>query len=327
MAERTEIEWTDATWNPVTGCSIASPGCRHCYAMRLAGSRLKNHPSRQGLTRRGKAGPVWTGKVRLNEKWLIDPFGRRKPKRIFVCAHADLFHPSVPTGWIDRIHAVMAHAPRHDFQVLTKRSRRMEAYFTDPDLEGRVRAASGVLQMSYPRRRDLGPLPERPLFPLPNEWLGVSVEDEPRTLRIDHLRRTPAALRFVSFEPLLEYLGPLDLSGISWAIVGGESGSGARRMLADWVHHIHDACFDQDVAFFFKQWDGRRPKSAGRLLGGALHDTIPERRKDGSWFIPLPTENHNFNEAVRKMETFLDKCRLDAPPSHGVLCADGSRLA
>ncbi len=327
MAERTDIEWTDATWNPVTGCSIAGPGCRHCYAMRLAGSRLKNHPSRRGLTRRGNAGPVWTGKVRLNEQWLIDPLRRRAPKRIFVCAHADLFHPSVPTEWIDLVHAVMAHAPRHDFQVLTKRSARMEAYFTDPALEERVRAASQALRLNYPRRRDLGLLPERPLFPLPNEWLGVSVEDEPRTLRIDHLRRTPAALRFVSFEPLLEYLGPLDLSGISWAIVGGESGPGARPMRIDWVHAIHDACFDQNVAFFFKQWGGTRPKSAGRLLDGALHDTIPERREDGSWFIPLPTENHNFNEAVRKMEVILDKCRPDAPPSHRVLCADGSRLA
>ena len=313
MADKTAIEWTDATWNPVTGCSIASPGCRHCYAMRLAGTRLKHHPSRRGLTGKGNSGPVWTGQVRFNEKWLIDPLRRRAPKRIFACAHGDLFHPSVPAEWIDLVHAVMAFAPRHDFQVLTKRSARMEAYFTDPGLEERVRAAARDLQQRYPRRRDLRRLPEHPLFPLPNEWLGVSVEDCPRTLRIDHLRRTPAALRFVSFEPLLEYPGPLDLSGISWAIVGGESGPRARRMQVDWVHVILDACFDQDVAFFFKQWGGPRPKSAGRLLDGVLYDTIPERLDDGSYFIPLPTENRNLDAAVRRMEAFLDKCRSDAP--------------
>ena len=313
MADKTEIEWTDATWNPVTGCSIASPGCRHCYAMRLAGGRLKHHPSRRGLTRKGHAGPVWTGAVRLNEKWLIDPLRRRAPKRIFVCAHADLFHPAVPTDWIDLVHAVMACAPRHDFQVLTKRSSRMRAYFTDPDLEERVRAAVRDLQQRYPRRRDLRQLPEHSLFPLRNEWLGVSVEDNARTLRIDHLRQTPAALRFVSFEPLLEYLGNLDLSGISWAIVGGESGPRARRMPVDWVHAILDDCFEQDVAFFFKQWGGPRPKSAGRLLDGALYDTIPERLDDGSYFIPLPAENHNLNAAVRRMQAFLNGSRSDAP--------------
>ena len=313
MADTTQIEWTDATWNPVTGCSIASPGCRHCYAMRLAGGRLKHHPSRRGLTGNGSAGPVWTGEVRFNEQWLIEPLRWRAPKRIFVCAHGDLFHPSVPTEWIDLVHAVMAFAPRHDFQVLTKRSSRMQEYFSDPGLEERVRTAAHELHLKYPHRRDLGPLPKHPFFPLPNEWLGVSVEDHRRTVRIDHLKRTPAALRFVSFEPLLEYLGPLDLSGISWAIVGGESGPGARPMLDAWVHAILDSCFDQDVAFFFKQWGGPRPKSAGRLLDGALHDAIPERLDDGSRFIPLPTENHNLDAAVRRMEAIPDKCGSDAP--------------
>ncbi|MCY4501936.1 MAG: phage Gp37/Gp68 family protein [Alphaproteobacteria bacterium] len=309
MAERTEIEWTDATWNPVTGCSIASPGCRHCYAMRLAGSRLKNHPSRRGLTRRGKAGPVWTGKVRLNDKWLIDPLRRRKPKRIFVCAHGDIFHPSVPDKWIDLVHAVMAQAARHDFQVLTKRSARMATYFNDPDLEERVRAAARELQLKYPRRRDLRQLPARPLFPLANEWLGVSVEDQRRTHRIDDLRRTPAALRFISFEPLLEGFDHLDLTGISWAIVGGESGPRARPMRVRWVQEINDLCFDQDVAFFFKQWGGPRPKSAGRLLDGALHDAIPERLEDGSYFIPLLSNNHNLDRACRETEAFLARLR------------------
>ena len=305
MADQTEIEWADATWNPVTGCSLASPGCRHCYAMRLAGGRLKHRQSRKGLTRKTDNGPVWTGEVRFNEQWLIEPLRRRAPKRIFVCAHGDLFHPSVPTEWIDLIHAVMTHAPRHDFQVLTKRSRRMEAYFTDPGLEERVRAATRELQQKHPRRRDLRQPPESPLFPLPNEWIGVSVEDRPRTRRIDDLRRTPAALRFVSFEPLLEDLDHLDLTGISWAIVGGESGPRARPMHALWVQEINDRCFDQDVAFFFKQWGGPRPKSAGRLLDGALHDTIPERLEDGSYFIPLPSRNHNLDRACRELEKLL----------------------
>ena len=179
MADKTEIEWTDATWNPVTGCSIASPGCRHCYAMRLAGGRLKDLPSRRGLTRKGNAGPVWTGEVRFNEQWLIDPLRRRAPKRIFVCAHGDLFHPSVPTEWIDLVHAVMACAPRHDFQVLTKRSLRMEAYFTDPDLEERVRTAARDLQQRYPRRRDLLQLPDRPLFPCRTNGSGLRGRQRP----------------------------------------------------------------------------------------------------------------------------------------------------
>ena len=310
MAEHTAIEWADATWNPVTGCSLASPGCRHCYAMRLAGSRLKNKPSRRGLTMQTDAGPVWNGKVRFNEQWLIDPLRWRKPKGIFVCAHGDLFHPAVPVEWIDQVHAVMAHAARHDFQVLTKRSERMEEYFSDPGLEERVRDAARELQLQYPRRSDLRQLPESPLFPLPNEWLGVSVEDQPRTRRIDHLRRTPAALRFISFEPLLEDLGIVDLTGISWAIVGGESGPRARPMFSNWVRALHDDCFEQNVAFFFKQWGGRRPKSAGRMLDGALHDTIPERLDDGSYFIRLPTENHNLNAAVQRMEAFLEKSSL-----------------
>ncbi len=305
MADKTEIEWADETWNPVTGCSLASPGCLHCYAMRLAGGRLKHHPSRKDLTRKTDNGPIWTSEVRFNEQWLIEPLRRRAPKRIFVCAHGDLFHPSVPTEWIDLVHAVMAHAPRHDFQVLTKRSARMEAYFADRSLEERVRAAARDLQLKYPRRRDLRQLPEQPLFPLPNEWLGVSVEDQRRTHRIDDLRRTPAALRFISFEPLLEGFDLLDLTGISWAIVGGESGPRARPMRRRWVQEINDRCFDQDVAFFFKQWGGPRPKSAGRLLDGALHDAIPERLEDGSYFIPLLSSNHNLDRACRETEAFL----------------------
>ncbi len=278
--------------------------------MRLAAGRLKHHPSRKDLTRKTDRGPVWTGEVRFNEHWLIEPLRRRAPKRIFVCAHGDLFHASIPTDWIDLVHAVMAHAPRHDFQVLTKRSARMEAYFTDPGLEERVRTAARELQLKYPRRRDLRQLPAQPLFPLPHEWLGVSVEDQRRTHRIDDLRRTPAALRFISFEPLLEGFDHLDLTGISWAIVGGESGPRARPMRKRWVQEINDRCFDQDVAFFFKQWGGPRPKSAGRLLDGALHDAIPERLEDGSSLIPLLSSNHNLDRACRETEAFLARIQV-----------------
>src|SRR6516164_8034629 len=125
MSDHTNIEWTDATWNPVTGCSLVSPGCAHCYAMRIAGTRLRNHPSRHGLTRDTEAGPMWTGEVRLNESWLNQPFKWKKPRRIFACAHGDLFHPAVPDKWIDRVFAVMALTQRHTYQVLTKRSGRM----------------------------------------------------------------------------------------------------------------------------------------------------------------------------------------------------------
>ena len=306
MAERTEIEWTDATWNPITGCSVVNPGCRHCYAMRPAGGRLKHHPSRRGLTRPTAAGPVWNGKVRLNSAWLTAPLGWRRPRRIFVCAHGDLFHESVPVQWIDLVHAVTVLAPQHVFQVLTKRAGRMMQYYRDPDLQQHLKLAVEDLRKNYPR--DAGRLPHVRdgrthiddvgyvhfnwyAMPRPNIWLGVSVEDLQRERRIDRLRATPAALRFVSLEPLLGTASPreagFDLSGLDWAIVGGESGPGARPMDPEKVRSIRESCRKEEVAFFFKQWGGPRPKSAGRLLDGVLHDAIPERQEDGSWLIPL----------------------------------------
>lgn len=306
MADRTEIEWTDATWNPITGCSVVSPGCKHCYAMRLAGGRLKNHPSRRGLTEPTAAGPVWNGKVRLNKAWLTAPLRWRNPKRIFVCAHGDLFHEAVPVEWIDLVHAVTVLAPQHIFQVLTKRSGRMMQYYKDPELQYYLKLAVENLQGEYPG--DAGRLPhiydgqisidragyiDSPWHatPRPNIWLGVSVEDLRREQRIVDLLQTPAALRFVSFEPLLENVSPdripMDLRGLDWVIVGGESGPGARPMDPDWVRRLRDRSHEQEVAFFFKQWGGPRPKSAGRLLDGVLHDSIPERLDDGSWLIPL----------------------------------------
>ena len=218
MADNTKIEWTDATWNPITGCSVVSPGCKHCYAMRLAGTRMQHHPSRAGLAIDTKEGPVWNGTVRLNEQWLDQPLRWKKARKIFVCAHGDLFHENVPDEWIDRVFAVMALAPQHVFQVLTKRPERMRAYMDGA--EGRT--ASQALEMA-PILKDISatglvfspgqsPSIYFKIWPLPNVWLGVSVEDQQRAdERIPHLLATPAAVRFLSCEPLL---GPVDLGTI-----------------------------------------------------------------------------------------------------------------
>jgi protein gp37 len=182
MGDNTGIEWTDATWQPITGCSVVSPGCTNCYAMRLAGTRLQHHPSRAGLTTMSKAGPVWNGQVRLNEQWLTQPIAWKRPRRIFVCAHGDLFHESIPDEWIDRVFAVVALCPQHTFQVLTKRNKRMRDYCSNHRV-------------------------------LPNVWLGVSCEDQQRVNeRIPDLLDTPAAVRWVSAEPLL---GPIDFETIT----------------------------------------------------------------------------------------------------------------
>jgi len=211
MADNTHIEWTDATWNPITGCSVISPGCTNCYAMRLAGTRLQHHWSRKGLTVDSKAGPVWNGQVRLNADWLDQPLRWKRPRRIFVCAHGDLFHESVPDDWIDKVFAVMALSPHHTFQVLTKRPERVRAYLRSDGQQYRVdheldeMVANGWT--AHKRRLDY-----EPAWPLPNVHLGVSVEDQPRAdERIPILLDTPAAVRWVSAEPLL---GPLDLRSI-----------------------------------------------------------------------------------------------------------------
>lgn len=208
MADRTPIEWTDATWNPITGCSVTSPGCTNCYAMRLAGTRMKDHPSRAGLTTMSKKGPVWTGEVRFNEQWLDQPLRWRKPRMIFVCAHGDLFHENVPDDWIDRVFAVMALCPQHVFQVLTKRPERMRDYLAERQSDWVTRWAAAAWRL---RPRELRPdgngqllMRNHAKFPLPNVWLGTSVEDQIRAdERIPILLDTPAAVRWVSAEPLL----------------------------------------------------------------------------------------------------------------------------
>jgi protein gp37 len=295
MADGTHIEWTDATWNPVTGCSVISPGCTNCYAMRLAGTRLKHTPSRIGLTVESKAGPVWNGEVRLNDKALDQPLRWRRPRRIFVCAHGDLFHEAVPDEWIDRVFAVMALAPQHTFQVLTKRALRMREYLCR---EGRAEAigwAEAKIAADNMRVAAVGyagPVHER--LPLPNVWLGVSVEDQQRAdERIPELLATPAAKRFISAEPLL---GPVDLRNIErldgdknaltgelwipgcgsissrtipgprldWVIAGGESGPGARPMNPQWARALRDQCQAAGVAYFFKQWGEWSPMERHR---------------------------------------------------------------
>lgn len=284
MAEHSSIEWTNATWNPVTGCSVVSPGCTNCYAMRLAGTRLKNHPSRAGLTIDTKAGPVWNGQVRFNAQWIDQPLRWKKPQMIFVCAHGDLFHEDVPDEWIDQVFAVMALAPHHTFQVLTKRSARMRNYMSRPHgfRDRRGSEDTSIERWCWEHLRAHRNLQEELIkwpWPLPNVWLGVSAEDQNRAdERIPDLLATPAAIRFLSAEPLL---GPIDLTVtinggplkwnalgrskggetgcLDWVIAGGESGQGARPMHPDWARSLRDQCGQAGVPFFFKQWGSWLP--------------------------------------------------------------------
>ena len=288
MADHTKIEWTDATWNVITGCSVVSPGCSNCYAMKLAGTRLRNIPSRIGLTRASKAGPVWNGTIRFNERWLDQPLRWRRPRMIFVCAHGDLFAEGVTDAMLDRIFAVMALCPQHTFQVLTKRPERMRRYVSGFDCDGARRINVADQAEALAKCDQSASMP----WPLPNVWLGVSVEDQKRAdERIPVLLDTPAAVRWVSAEPLL---GAVDFSGIfmtngrggagrynalvgewrpgdmaefatsglprlDWIVAGGESGHGARPMHPDWVRSIRDQCAAAGVPFLFKQWGAWAP--------------------------------------------------------------------
>lgn len=248
MAQQSSIEWTDLTWNPVVGCSIESAGCTNCYAMRMA-ARLQamGHEKYQGLTKRTKRGAVWTDRVRCHEESVEIPFSWKKPKRVFVNSMADLFHPDVPEDFIGRIWEVMQCTPQHHYQILTKRPQRM----------------AEVLRSIAPT-------------PLQNVWLGTSVESDKVVNRIQDLRNVPAAVRFISFEPLIADVGQVDLTGIHWAIVGGESGPRARPMSEQWAENILDQCLKAGTAFFFKQWGGVNKKKAGRTLRGRTYDEMPE---------------------------------------------------
>jgi protein gp37 len=231
MAESTTIEWTNATWNPVTGCTKISAGCDHCYAERFS-ERFRGvagHPFSMGFD------------LTLRPERLEQPLRWHRPRMIFVNSMSDLFHKQVPFGFVDRVFDTMDAACWHTFQVLTKRSSRMRDY---------VRRRYG----------DVG-------APA-HVWLGVSVEDGTKLSRARHLAQTPAVIRFLSIEPLLGPVGCLQLDGIGWVIVGGESGPKARPMLPDWARDVRDQCLANGVPFFFKQWGGPRPKSGGRLLDG-----------------------------------------------------------
>lgn len=249
MATNSPIEWTEATWNPVAGCTILSPGCTNCYAMRLA-ARLEamGQPKYQGITRKTGGRWKWNGKIRLDEATLALPKSWKTGRTIFVNSMSDLFHDGVPLEFIAKVFCTMVDTPQHTYQVLTKRAERAEEL--------------------------------APSLPWPkNVWLGVSVENEDYTYRIDHLRRTPAAIKFLSLEPLLGPLDKLNLKGIDWAIAGGESGPAARPMPIEWVRSIRDQCTRAGVAFHFKQWGGVNKKRTGRTLDGRTWDELPTLRR------------------------------------------------
>ena len=241
MSDNSKIEWTEATWNPVTGCTQISPGCAHCYAMRFA-NRFKGvvgHPYERGF------------EVQLREERLLQPIGWKRPRRIFVNSMSDLFHDEVPDTYIRQVFAVMEEARQHTFQVLTKRAER-------------ARKLAATL-----------PWPE-------NVWFGVSIENSYWSRRTEALRGVPAAVRFLSCEPLLGPLNNLDLTDIHWVIAGGESGPGARRPKPEWFRSLRDQCAAAQVGFFFKQWgafneEGKRvgKKRAGRELDGLVWDGMP----------------------------------------------------
>lgn len=343
MTHNTNIEWTHIpgfkgeTWNPIVGCDVVSPGCTNCYAMRVAGHRLDGNPKTQhyaGTTKVSKAGPVWTGKVALaSEKAFTAPLHWAKPRAVFVNSMGDLFHESVPDEWIDRVFAIMALSPQHIFIVLTKRAERMRAYISALDifaLEGTDTWQEAEYRVdcddddaaSAAWHRQTGAL-ETAIFatrkcldagkPLPNVWLGVSVEDQARAeSRIPYLLATPAAIRFVSCEPLL---GPVDLTKVThrdpqkfgwlnydpwldaltgnyplldgcerrphpnrlhWVIAGGESGPGARPMHPDWARSLRDQCQAAGVPFFFKQWGRYAPRRNGEVTESCSDTAWPD---------------------------------------------------
>jgi protein gp37 len=234
MGAHSNIEWTESTWNPLTGCTKVSPGCKHCYAERMA---LR-------LQAMGQPNYVNGFKLTMHEHMLEVPLRWKKPRMIFVSSMSDLFHQDAPLEFIQKVFKVMRRASWHTFQVLTKRSRRLLEL--DPEI-------------NWPT----------------NVWMGVSVENKDYTFRIDHLRQTGALVKFLSLEPLLGPLADLDLHGINWVIVGGESGPGARPLAKEWVVDIKDQCLAAHVPFFFKQWGGVKRKRNGRVLQGRTWDEMP----------------------------------------------------
>jgi protein gp37 len=245
VGDKTAIEWTDATWNPVTGCDRTSPGCDHCYALKMA-ARLKKMGS---ANYQNDGDPRTSGPgfgVTCHPHMLDQPLRWKRPRRIFVNSMSDLFHPDVPDEFIAQVFAVMALAPQHTFQILTKRPQRMATMLGHDYSTEEWRAFTTIV---HDVMEDMGHREAcYDMWPLPNVWLGVSIETDRYTFRADHLRATPAALRFISAEPLLGPLPSLDLTGIDWLIVGGESGPGALPMHPDWVRDLRDQCHDRHEA-------------------------------------------------------------------------------
>ncbi|WP_298290280.1 phage Gp37/Gp68 family protein [Novosphingobium sp.] len=250
MSDNTKIEWADATVNAVNGCSVTSPGCTNCYAMKQA----HRFDARRGLTRKTNGGMVWTGEVRLNESALLQPLQWAKPRRIFWNAHGDLFHESVPDEWIDRVMAVCALTPQHTHMILTKRSERMREYMTFlPDvIEDIATTAGKMMEDGDGAYSTVVQLMDKPL---PNVWLGVSVEDQTRAdERREDFRNTPAAVKFVSYEPALGYVNWAGWAFVDQIIAGGESGPHARPAHPQWFRDTRDWCAAESIHFFFKQW-------------------------------------------------------------------------
>lgn len=239
MSDRSAIEWTEATWNPVTGCTKVSPGCDRCYAETFAERfrGVEGHPYEQGFD------------LRFWPERLEQPLHWKRPRVVFVNSMSDLFHQHVPRSYIERVLDTVRATPRHTYQVLTKRPGKM----------------ASVMRRLQPD-------------PLPNLWLGTSVEDDDHVGRADYLREAPAVVRFLSLEPLLGPVPSLDLSNIHWVIVGGESGNGARPMKGEWARTVRDRCAAAGIPFFFKQWGGRTAKSGGRVLDDRTWDEMPSPR-------------------------------------------------
>lgn len=296
MSTRSNIEWTESTWNPITGCTKISPGCTHCYAERMA---LR-------LQAMGQPKYVAGFKLSIHENTLETPLHWKKPRMIFVNSMSDLFHQDVPLEFIQQVFDVMRRAAWHTFQVLTKRSSRL--FELDREI-------------CWP----------------PNVWMGVSVENQDYTFRIDHLRQTGALVKFLSLEPLLGSLPNLNLRNIDWVIVGGESGPGARPMAQEWVIDVRDQCLAARVPFFFKQWGGVRKKRAGRLLQDRTWDQMPAQinvkdyhinisysQEDGGYIADIPdleacsAFGDTPEEALRQVEiakaTWLEAARAEGKP-------------
>jgi protein gp37 len=244
--QESRIEWTEATWNPITGCDEVSPGCAHCYAKTFAERwrGIRGHHYEQGFDLR-----LWPERLGQPSRWV-------RPRTIFVNSMSDLFHEGIPLEYIGRVFEAMVAAPQHTFQILTKRHERLL------DVAG---------ELPWP----------------PNVWMGVSVENRRFIHRVDYVRAVPAAVRFISAEPLLGRLEGLDLAGMDWLIAGGESGPRHRPVKIDWVRELRDRCADEHVAFFFKQWGGRSPKAGGRTLDSRTWDDLPQPHPERSELLAI----------------------------------------